>query len=257
MNRLLSNHFPLGKRPCRAFTLIELLVVIAIIAILAALLLPALSIAKERSRRTRCNQNLRQIDLALAMYATDNHDLLPPPQEPAGYWPTMLQPNYASPGLLLCPTDPSPALSASNAPSTNADFAPRSYLINTFVDYYATQAGVASAGPGWNASIWLLQMKQSSIVHPSATISFGEKAAASSAYFVNIFQSPTASYLADVAENRHCNPSASRVAGGANFAMADGSIQYLPYGEATCPLNLWAVLDQWRLAEALCRPGTR
>jgi prepilin-type N-terminal cleavage/methylation domain-containing protein len=54
-----------------AFTLIELLVVIAIIAILAALLLTALAQAKESARNTACQNNLRQITLALNLYAAD------------------------------------------------------------------------------------------------------------------------------------------------------------------------------------------
>ena len=55
----------------RAFTLIELLVVIAIIAILAAMLLPALAKAKQKAKQASCMNNMKQIGIALVMYADD------------------------------------------------------------------------------------------------------------------------------------------------------------------------------------------
>jgi prepilin-type N-terminal cleavage/methylation domain-containing protein/prepilin-type processing-associated H-X9-DG protein len=104
----------LRKKPHQTpgFTLIELLVVIAIIAILAAMLLPALGKAKELGKRTKCANNLRQMSLAMLMYADDNDGFIPRGNNPL--WWQVLAPtlggrarnDYARVQIYTCPSYP-------------------------------------------------------------------------------------------------------------------------------------------------------
>jgi len=96
----------------RAFTLIELLVVIAVIGILAALLMPALSRAKESGRGAACISNLRQIGLAIQLYIQENNNRLPtindqfPGVTNSFLGPeTVLKQQLGSMNVLKCPSD--------------------------------------------------------------------------------------------------------------------------------------------------------
>lgn len=110
----------LGKR---AFSLVELLVVIGVIAVLAALMLPALNRAKQRAYQTDCTSNLKEIELAFALYLDANNSSFPdrrdlksslpggfhpwsdwPPSDPRGGWAAIvLQEEAPSAKIYSCP----------------------------------------------------------------------------------------------------------------------------------------------------------
>jgi hypothetical protein len=210
-----------------AFTRIDTVAVgLALLAITAVAMTP-----REAAQRAACHNNLRQLGVAAMHYADEHEGLLPPRRSPR--WPAELRPYYPGLQILLCPAD-GPTPFTFGFPMTNADAAPRSYLMNGWNDWLLARHGSPFAT---NA------LPVSAIAEPGQTIAFGEKPTESGHAWFDLMEG-VGNDLWESEDARHFRRSATD--GASNHLFADGSVRLLRYGESHFPINLWAILPEWR-----------
>lgn len=211
--------------PLRAFTLIELLVVMAIIALLAGMLLPALSRGKESARATQCLNQMRQIGMAVRLYAEDHGDEFPRSQHSAFAngqlpWERSLAPFLSSTtilwtnlmeGVYHCPSDRRPAPWSF------------SYGLNVYFELGPNDDYVGKPQT-WRRTV--------QVPRPSVTILFAENNSTTDHIMPNFWVSPADT--ADVAKRRHGRRS--------NYIFADGHAEAREFRAIYEPEDQ---IDQW------------
>lgn len=178
--------------------------------------------SRESAERVQCANNMRQLGVAALSFSDENEGEFPPRRPPPNHWIPRLKSYYLSDRIVTCPT------------KRTAEITPHSYLINGFGDFF-------EAYFSWE---WTRGMRRTDIAEPSTTIIFGEKEPRSSHVHMD-FQQGMGNDLEELDHGRHFAGGGKERAA-SNHTFADGSVRLLRYGASMAPINMWAIIPEWR-----------